>query len=183
MSELDDEIRSMQNGMEKSKKEAESARKQADKYQKHMQELGPMVKDMEHMAAKFSDNSEQVLPEAGSIESGKSYREKKAKPLMEKIVKVLRSVYASYLDVSRKFDKLQLSYNRAVEKADNLSNRFHEIYTENQELKEIVRDYECVKAVLGKEKVSGIVQMEKQREQVLKEQKRAERRKQNREAR
>ena len=183
LSELDDEIRSIQNGMEKSKKEAESARKQADKYQKRMQELAPMVKDMEHMAAKFSDNPEQVLPEAGSIESGRSYREKKAKPLMEKIVKVLRSVYASYLDVSRKFDKLQLSYNRAVEKADNLSNRFHEIYTENQELKEVVRDYECVKAVLGKEKVSGIVQMEKQREQLLKEQKRAERRKQNREAR
>ena len=129
LSELDDEIRSMQNGMEKSKKEAESARKQADKYQKRMQELAPMVKDMEHMAAKFSDNPEQVLPEAGSIESGKSYREKKAKPLMEKIVKVLRSVYASYLDVSRKFDKLQLSYNRTVEKANNLSDRFHEIYT------------------------------------------------------
>ena len=183
LSELDDEIRSIQNGMEKSKKEAESARKQADKYQKRMQELAPMVKDMEHMAAKFSDNPEQVLPEAGSIESGKSYRERKAKPLMEKIVKVLRSVYASYLDVSRKFDKLQLSYNRAVEKADNLSNRFHEIYTENHELKEIVRAYECVKAALGKEKVSGIVQMEKQREQLLKEQKRAERRKQNREAR
>ncbi len=74
-------------------------------------------------------------------------------------MKVLCSVYASYLDVSRKFDKLQLSYNRTVEKADNLSNRFHEINTENQELKEIVRDYECVKAVLGKEKVSCIVQM------------------------
>ena len=35
----------------------------------------------------------------------------------------------------------------------------------------------------GKEKVSNIVQMEKQRELLLKEQKRAERRKQNREAR
>ncbi len=183
MTELDDEICSIQSSMEKSKKEAESARKQADKYQKRMQELAPMVKDMEHLAAKFSDNPEQVLPEAGSIESGKSYREKKAKPLIEKIVKVLRSVYASYLDVSRKFDKLQLSYNRAAEKVDNLSNRFHEIYAENQELKEIARDYELVRAVLGKEKVSDIVQMEKHREQLLKEQKRVERRKQNREAR
>ena len=183
LTELDDEVRSIQSSVEKSRKEAESARKQAEKYQKRVQELAPMAKDMEHMAAKFSDNPEQVLPEAGSIESGKSYREKKAKPLMEKIVKVLRSVYASYLDVSRKFDKLQLSYNQTVEKANNLSSRFHEIYAENQELKEIVRDYECVKAVLGKEKLSDIVQMEKQREQLLKEQKRAERRKQNREAR
>ena len=181
--ELDDEVRSIQSGMEKSRKEAESARKQAEKYQKRMQELAPMVKNMEHLAAKFSDDPDQVLPEAGSIESGKAYREKKAKPLMEKTVKVLRSVYASYLDTSRKFDKLQLSYNQAVEKANNLSNRFREVYTENQELKEIVRDYEYVRAVLGNEKVSDIVQMEKQREQLLKEQKRAERRKQNREAR
>jgi len=183
MTELDDEVRSLQKGMEKSRKEAEGAKKQADKYQKRMQELAPMVKDMEHLAVKFSDNSEQVLPEAGSIESGRAYREKKAKPLIEKMVKVLRSVYASYLDVSRKFDKLQLSYNRAVEKEANLSNRFHEIYMENQELKELVRDYEWVKAVLGQEKVSGIVQMEKQKEQILREQKRTERRKQNRDAR
>ncbi len=73
LSELDDEICSIQNGMEKSKREAENARRQADKYQKRMQELAPMVKDMEHMAVKFSDNPEQVLPEAGGIESGKSY--------------------------------------------------------------------------------------------------------------
>ena len=50
-------------------------------------------------------------------------------------------------------------------------------------MKEIIRDYEYVRAVLGNEKVSDIVQMEKQKEQLLKEQKRAERRKQNREAR
>lgn len=112
LTELDNEVRSIQSGVEKSRKEAESARKQAEKYQKRMQELAPMVKNMEHLAAKFSDDPDQVLQEAGSIESGKAYREKKAKPLMEKIVKVLRSVYASYLDVSRKFDKLQLSYNR-----------------------------------------------------------------------
>lgn len=92
LTELDDEVRSIQSGMEKSRKEAESARKQADKYQKRMQELAPMVKDMEHLAAKFSDDPDQVLPEAGNIESGRAYREKKAKPLIEKIVKVLRSV-------------------------------------------------------------------------------------------
>lgn len=43
-----------------------------------------MVKDMEHLAAEFSDNPDLVLPEAGSIECGRAYREKKARPLMEK---------------------------------------------------------------------------------------------------
>lgn len=62
---------------------------------------------------------------------------------------MLRSVYASYLDVSSKFDKLEMSYSRTVEKADSLADRFHEIYAENQELKEVVLDYECVKQFLG----------------------------------
>lgn len=37
-----------------------------------MQKLAPMVKDMEHLAAKFSDDPDQVLPEAESIESGRT---------------------------------------------------------------------------------------------------------------
>ena len=53
---------------------------------------------MEKLAADFSDDPERTLPEAGPLESAKSYREKKAKPLWEKIVKVLRSVYRAYFD-------------------------------------------------------------------------------------
>ncbi len=181
LSGLGDEIRSIQSGMEKSRQEADKAKKQADQYQKRMQELAPAVKDMEHLAAKFSDDPDQALPEAGSIESGRAYREKKAKPLMERIVKVLRSVYASYLDISRRFNKLQVSYNRVVEKLENLTNRFHEIYAENQELKKVVGDYERVKEVLGNEKVSDILRMEKQKERILKEQKQAERQRRHRE--
>ena len=99
------------------------------------------------------------------------------------MVKVLRSVYASYLDVSRKFDKLQYSYNLVVEKFENLMARFHEVYAENQELKEVRADFACVKKVLGNEKVSGIVWMERQRERALEEKRREERSKRNRKAR
>ena len=66
------------------------------------------------------------------MESGKAYREKKAKPLVWKIVKVLRSVYAAYLDISRRFNSLQESHDWALEKVDNLSKLFHKVYMENQ---------------------------------------------------
>lgn len=48
-----------------------------------------MVKEMERFAEKYSVDPEEVLPEAGTLETGKSYREKKAKPLIKKIVTVL----------------------------------------------------------------------------------------------
>ena len=69
---------------------ADKAKKQADKYQKRMNELAPMEKNMERLAAEFSANPEETLPEVAVMESVKSYREKKAKPLVEKMVKVLK---------------------------------------------------------------------------------------------
>ena len=60
----------------------------------------------------FSTDPEQMLPEATVLESAKSYREKKAKPLIKKIVQVMRSVYSAYLDISNTFAKLQAAYNR-----------------------------------------------------------------------
>lgn len=180
---IDDEIHLIQKNMDGARQEAETARKQADVYKKRLEELAPMVKNMERLAAEFSDDPEQVLPEAGAMESGKAYREKKAKPLVWKIVKILRSVYAAYLDISRRFNSLQESHGWAMEKVDNLSKRFHEVYAENRELKEAVRDFECVQRFFGKNRIEEIVRAERQREKVLRERQRVERSRNDREAR
>lgn len=180
---IDDEIHLIQKNMDGARQEAETARKQADVYKKRLEELAPMVKNMERLAAEFSDDSEQVLPEAGAMESGKAYREKKAKPLVWKIVKILRSVYAAYLDISRRFNSLQESHGWAMEKVDNLSKRFHEVYAENRELKEAVRDFECVQRFFGKNRIEEIVRAERQREKVLRERQRVESRRNDRGAR
>ena len=94
-----------------------------------MAEITPMVKDMERFAEKYSADPEEVLPEAGTLETGKSYREKKAKPLIKKIVTVLRSVYRTYLDLSRRFSDMQRSYEREWSKVDSLSARVEEFGT------------------------------------------------------
>ena len=65
-----------------------------------------MIKEMERFAEKYSADPEEVLPEAGALEIGKSYREKKAKPLFKKIVTVLRSIYRAYIDLSRRFNDI-----------------------------------------------------------------------------
>ena len=62
-----------------------------------------------------------ILPEPGPLESAKSYREKKAKPLLAQIVKVLRSVYRAYLDLKSDLAHLQGQYNRAVNRCNSFS--------------------------------------------------------------
>lgn len=180
---VDDEIHNMQESIVQSKEEAEKARKQADRYQKRMNELAPMVKNMEQFAVDFSEDPDRVLPDAGTLESGRAYRDNKAKPTVQKMVKVMRSVYSAYLDVSRKYDNLKRQYDQTEERADNLSERFHVIYAENQELKEAVRDFERIKVAIGSDEAKCIIQTERQREQVLKEQRRTEKRKRGWDAR
>ena len=169
--------------LQESRQEAEKAQKQADKYQKRMNELAPMVKNMEKLAADFSADPEQTLPEAAVMESAKSYREKKAKPLVKKIVQVMRSVYSAYLDISNKFAKLQAAYNRERSGNERLTSRLEEALEENRELRIVAVDFGRVKAVLGSEQVNAVINRAKQQEQIEAEQKRAARRKHNRDAR
>ena len=177
---IEREISSAHENREEADKQAEQAKKKAAQYEKKLTEIAPMVKDMERFAEKYSADPDEVLPEAGTLETGKSYREKKTKPLIKKIVTVLRSVYRDYLDLSRRFSDMQKSYERAWSKVNSLTARVEELWNENRMLRESLGDYECVKRVLGRDTVETIVQAEKQREQRLKEQKCVRRRKMDR---
>ena len=183
LQQIDDEIHSLQDDLKQSQQEADKAKKQADKYQKRMNELAPMVKNMERLAAEFSANPEETLPEVAVMESAKSYREKKAKPLVEKMVKVLRSVYSAFLDISRKYERLEEAYDREKAGKKRLNERLQEVLDENRELREITTDMERVKAAFGSRQVETAISRVRQQEQIEKEQKQALRRKHNREAR
>lgn len=166
---IDEEIHSLQRDLEQSRQEAEKAQKQADKYQKRMNELAPMVKNMERLAAEFSTDPEQALPEVTIMESAKSYREKKAKPIVTKLVQVLRSVYSAYLDISSRFEKLQSAYYRERSGNERLTNRLEEVLGENSDLQMAEADLGRVKAVFGSRQVEDAISWAKQQEQPKKE--------------
>ena len=153
--------------------EAVKAKKQGqvEQQEQRLKELAPAVRNMEQLAAQFSDDPERILPEPGPLESAKSYREKKAKPLWEKIVKVLRSVYRAYFDLKSKFERLQSAYDREVSKNGSLSARIYEVCAERDGLKGQVRDYERVRRAIGPEQADRILEAAYQQEQVEKERK------------
>lgn len=159
-----EELQELKKNCDQKQKETETARKRAEQYQKKLKELAPEIKEMERFAAEYSSDPDQLLPEAETLETGRSYRDKKAKPLVKKLVQVLRSVYGSYLDICRKQGKLQFLYNQAMDKVENLSKRLSEITDENKMLRGKVADYERVKRVLGDREVEEIVEKEKSKE-------------------
>lgn len=134
-----------------------------------MNELAPMVKNMERLAAKFSTDPEQVLPEVAVMESAKSYREKKAKPIVTKLVQILRSVYSAYLDISSKFEKLQSAYNKERSGNERLTNRLEEVLDENRDLRVTAVNLGRVKTVFGSRQVEDAISWAKQQEQPKKE--------------
>ena len=158
-------------------REATAAEKKAAQAKAKLNDVAPMLKGMEKLAEEFSSDPEQVLPEAGPLESARAYREKKAKPLWAKIVKVLRSVYRAYYDLKSKFERLQADYGREVSKNSTLSERIYEVCAERDSLKGKVRDYERVRRAIGTEQADRILEAAYQQEQAEKERKRAARQK------
>ena len=167
--------------------EAEAAKKQEEEMKQRVKELAPSIKDLEHFADKYSKDAEEVLPEAGALESAKTYREKKAKPVYEKIITVLRDIYKQFKDLIRKYNRLVTLYNTKSENYDRLEGRCRWLEDENEQmsgrLRIAERDLSRVRRVLGDaaidDALSTAEQLEREadyRERLLAQQRRASRR-------
>ena len=146
---------------------------QVESQERRLKELAPAVKNMERLAADFSANPEEILPEPGTLETGRAYREKKAKPLLAQIVKVLRSLYLAYVELRGKFERLQGDYGRVRESNIRLSDRLQEVKLENKAMRQVSADYERVKRAFGPEQVDRILEAAYQQEHAERERKRA----------
>ena len=96
---------------DKAVKEAESASKKVAQAKKELQEIAPLVNNVKSYARDYGRDAERILPEARTLESGKSYREKKAIPFVEKMKDILFSLYLDYCKLQEKYQRLVRDYN------------------------------------------------------------------------
>ena len=155
---------------------ANAAKKRADAVENRINELAPKLKNIEDFARQYSGDADSILPEAGALESAKSYREKKAKPVYEKIVKVLRSLFNKYLDIKHHFERLTGDYNRLQQRYASLDASFDRVQEENRELKAVSKNYDTLCRGYGKEKIDAMVQTAREQEAAERMQRRTRRR-------
>ena len=148
---------------------------QVEWQEQRLKELAPAVKNMEQLAAQFSDDLERILPEPGPLESDRSYQKKKAKPLLAQIVRVLCSVYRAYLNLKSDFVHMQEQYSRAASRCNSFSAWLDNVLAENKILRRTIADYERVKQAFGSEEIERAVEGVRCREAQEREKKKGKR--------
>ncbi|MBQ9458736.1 MAG: plasmid recombination protein [Oscillospiraceae bacterium] len=163
--------------------EMEAARKKARQAQAQLDAVVPKVKAIEELARRYSDDVDKVLPEAGALETARSYREKKAKPLYKKIVGVLRALYNKYLDLINSFNRLRADYDRLQQHYASLDASNDRLAEENTGLKQVAANYDTLCRGYGADRVAEQVRAIRDREKEQKRLRRIQRQRHNIEAR
>lgn len=102
--------------------------------QEQLDDIAPILKNTEKFVRKY-DDPERLLPEAGMLESGKAFREKKALPILEKLLKYARSLFRENTELKAKVQTLEKE-NTAFKSANwNHTNEIVKLKMENRELK------------------------------------------------
>jgi len=102
--------------------------------QEQLDDIAPILKNTEKFVRKY-DDPERLLPEAGMLESGKAFREKKALPILGKLLKYSRSLFRENTELKVRVQKLEKE-NTAFKSANwNHTNEIVKLKMENRELK------------------------------------------------
>ena len=102
--------------------------------QEQLDNIAPILKNAEKFVRKY-DNPERLLPEAGMLESGKAFREKKALPILGKLLKYARSLFRENTELKAKVQKLEKE-NTAFKSANwNHTHEMVRLKMENRELR------------------------------------------------
>ena len=101
--------------------------------QEQLDDIAPILKNTEKFVRKY-DDPERLLPEAGMLESGKAFREKKALPILGKLLKYARSLFRENTELKVRVQKLEKE-NTAFKSANwNHTHEMVRLQMENQEL-------------------------------------------------
>ena len=114
--------------------------------QEQLDDIAPILKNTEKFVQKY-DDPERLLPEAGMLESGKAFREKKALPILGKLLKYARSLFRENTELKAKVQKLEKE-NTAFKSAN--WNQTHEMVRLKMENRELKKDKGKLDALVGR---------------------------------
>ena len=172
ISECVDEI---QKEKAQAEKERDAVIKKTEVLEKRFSALNSKAGLVDSHAREYGYYPEEWLPEAGTLESAKSYR-KRIFPLVKKVANMIQALYSKYLDLKNKNQKLSDRNIDLENRVDRLREEISVIKKENVALLNVAYDRDRVVAVLGENKVKEAIEVAKHLEQVNAKQKGKKRR-------
>ena len=167
ISECVDEI---QKEKEQVEKERDAVIKKTEVLEKRFSALNSKAGLVDSHAREYGYYPEEWLPEAGTLESAKSYR-KRIFPLVKKVANMIQALYSKYLELKSKNQKLSDRTLDLENRVDRLREEISVIKKENVALLNVTYDMDRVVAVLGENKVKEAIEVAKHLEQANAKQK------------
>lgn len=128
------EVAALENQIDTLQEQTATAETALSEKQEQLDDIAPILKNTEKFVRKY-DDPERLLPEAGILESGKAFREKKALPILGKLLKYARSLFRENTELKAKMQKLEKE-NTAFKSANwNHTHETVRLKMENQELR------------------------------------------------
>lgn len=137
---------------------------QAKKAEKKLDAVVPVVQDAETFARNNISYFEDLIPEAGALESAKSYREHKIMPLVQKLKEKFLGLYRTILDLKKSLESLQKRLSKAERDRDHFKSKFEQEQEKTALLREDAADLSRVKRALGPDKINSVIAFERERD-------------------
>ena len=130
------------------------AEKDIRKAEAKLEHLAPQVEKLEELVRRYPDDPDKVLPEAGALESARSYREKKAMPLVKKLLKWVHSLFRKNLELTNRCEMLERSKEHDISIWKRRFERAEEIL---QQLRPKAEQYDHISRVLDQEQLTQLL--------------------------
>ena len=140
------EVAALENQIDTLQEQTAVAATTLSEKQEQLDDIAPILKNTEKFVRKY-DDPERLLPEAGMLESGKAFREKKALPILGKLLKYARSLFRENTELKAKVQKLEKE-NTAFKSAN--WNHTHEMVRLKMENRELKKDKGKLDALVGR---------------------------------
>ena len=165
LTEMQEQLETAQTAVEAAEQRVQKAELTYQKQSQKLNKLAPIMEGLENLSAQYSQRPEEWVPEAATFETAKSYREKKAMPLIQKLVKVLFALHRKYWEVKDERDKYLHFYQDEKKATHHLSQRLKEVEAENSQLYAMKRDFRRVWNYFGAEKMQQVIGLMRGQEQ------------------
>ena len=163
-------VNEIQKEKEQVEKERETVIQKTEVLEKRFSALNSKAGLVDSHAREYGYYPEEWLPEAGTLESAKSYR-KRIFPLVKKVANMIQALYSKCLDLKNKNQKLSDRNLDLENRVERLREEVSVIKKENVALLNVAYDMDRVVTVLGENKVKEAIEVAKHLEQANAKQK------------
>ena len=170
LSATNDLLREQADGLIENREKLMSDNKALEQRQKKLQQDIEKMADskvtLERNIHAYDEDAKWQLPEPTALMSAKTYREKNAMPLVERLKEIVKNLTIKCVNLMDQIKQLKTKVTKQAEDIDFYKSKIHQQYAKLEQLQEKADDFERVKQYVGVDKIDIIVTNARELEQI-----------------